>query len=344
MQYTGFSNNTPYEPVMINNTMSPGWSPIQLSPMSNVSHFEMAHTFMPQVPTCDPRNQQNASSNMGQAWPPAYQTPNNFFVSVVRADDMTVEQTASWIRTLGQCNAWEEADEYAQKFAVNNIWGYLLQKLTNDALKHELGISKYGHRLEIMLAIKCLFPMMAGSNHLEGKDNENREEFGSPMVESVAEAKFVEGDASPVQAHRSPSLSSAMAMSPCNKALEPEEHKKEVMKWVGPPGVKSAKKFTMPKDPHFNARTTSTRARPSHPLTYKTLRKVKLRAGKSGHAKGIGYLPKGSVVVINQIKGRSGRIVFQQEDGQFVKAGWVTLFTQDKQQMLKKFNPKTKTE
>ena len=79
-------------------------------------------------------------------------------------------------------------------------------------------------------------------------------------------------------------------------------------------------------------------------MIYKTLRKVKLRSGKSGHAKDIGYLPKGSVVVINQIKGRSGRVAFQKENGEFIKAGWVTLYTQDKQQLLKKFNPKTKTE
>ena len=117
-----------------------------------------------------------------------------------------------------------------------------------------------------------------------------------------------------------------------------------MMKWVGPPGAKSAIKFPLAKDLPPNAKGMSTRARPSNPLTYKTLRKVKLRSGKSGHAKVIGYLPKGSVVVINQIKGRSGRIVFQEEDGNFIKAGWVTLFTQDKQQLLKKFNPKTKTE
>jgi len=49
-------------------------------------------------------------------------------------------------------------------------------------------------------------------------------------------------------------------------------------------------------------------------------------------------------VVINQIKGRSGRVVVKQEAGGYKKAGWVTLYTQEKQQLLKKYNPKTKNE
>jgi len=47
----------------------------------------------------------------------------------------------------------------------NNIWGYLLQKLTNKSRKEELGIVKSGHRLEVMLAINCLFPKNEPSKH-----------------------------------------------------------------------------------------------------------------------------------------------------------------------------------
>lgn len=85
----------------------------------------------------------------------------------------------------------------------------------------------------------------------------------------------------------------------------------------------------------------SARASPMNPLHYKTLKKVKLRSGKSYLAKEVGYLPKGAVVLINQIKGRCGRVVFPKEDGSFKKAGWVTLFTEDKLHLLKKYNPRT---
>jgi hypothetical protein len=318
---------------------------------------QMASSMCQQIPS--PRCQQIPSPSLGHVWPPVHH-PQNSMVSVIRADDMSVEQTAAWVRTLGRFNQWEEADEYAQNFARNNIWGYLLQKLTNDALKHELGIAKYGHRLEIMLAIKCLFPMTELSEHLVKNDFGSKEPHRSPMIESVAEAGSMEGEGegSPVQIDRSPSLGSMMTYSPCNTALEPDEHKKEVKKWVGTKAAsaevmkwvgrsarsKKAVKSSSPKVLPFDLRVKSARARPSNPVVYKTLRKVKLRSGKSGHGKDIGYLPKGSVVVINQIKGRSGRVVVQQEAGGFKKAGWVTLYTQDKQQLLKKFNQKAKNE
>jgi len=337
-QITGVQNNAAvYQQVAISNPMSPQWSPIQLSPiLTPFAQSEMPQSFVPQVPSGDSRIQQIASPSIGSVWPPAYHPPNSF-VSVIRADSMTVEQTAAWVRTLGRFNKWEEADQYAQNFANNNIWGYLLQKLTNDALKNELGIVKYGHRLEIMLAIRCLFPCTSASNHLLEKDTDYKEELESPMLESIAEAGSFVGEGY----DRSPSLNSTMAYSPRNMAFEPEEHQKEVMKWVGSKvGPTAAVKSPSPKALPLNMRVNSARARPTNPVVYKTLRKVKLRSGKSGHAKDIGYLPKGSVVVINQIKGRSGRVVFQQEDGGFKKAGWVTLYTQDKQQLLKKFYPK----
>jgi len=90
----------------------------------------------------------------------------------------------------------------------------------------------------------------------------------------------------------------------------------------------------------LKSRSKSERARPTNPMAYKTLRKVQIRSGKSHHSNNIGYLPKGSVVVINQ--GRSGRVVFEEENGGFQNVGWVTLYTQDKHQFLKKYNPKRK--
>jgi len=90
----------------------------------------------------------------------------------------------------------------------------------------------------------------------------------------------------------------------------------------------------------FSVRRKSTRARPDNPIKYKTLRNAKIRSGKSVRTDGVGYLQKGAVVVINQIKGRSGRVVLPQHNGEFMKVGWVTLYTHDRQQLLEKVNPK----
>jgi len=92
----------------------------------------------------------------------------------------------------------------------------------------------------------------------------------------------------------------------------------------------------------FTMRKKSLRARPDNPIKYKTLRNAKIRSGKSVRTDIIGYLSKGSVVVINQIKGRSGRIVVEQPDGYYTKVGWVTLYTHDRQQLLEKLDYKRK--
>jgi len=94
----------------------------------------------------------------------------------------------------------------------------------------------------------------------------------------------------------------------------------------------------------FTMRKKSLRARPDNPIKYKTLRYAKIRSGKSVRTDIIGHLSKGSVVVINQIKGRSGRIVVEQPDGFYTKVGWVTLYTHDRQQLLEKLDYKRKEE
>jgi len=94
----------------------------------------------------------------------------------------------------------------------------------------------------------------------------------------------------------------------------------------------------------FSMTKKSLRARPDNPIKYKTLRNAKIRSGKSVRTDVIGYLSKGSVVVINQIKGRSGRIVVPKPGGVFTKVGWVTLYTHDRQQLLEKLDYKRKAE
>jgi len=52
----------------------------------------------------------------------------------------------------------------------------------------------------------------------------------------------------------------------------------------------------------------SKRASPSNPIEYKVLRKVAIRIGRSVYPRVLEELKEGNVVVINQIKRRSGRV------------------------------------
>jgi len=340
------------QPMMSNNYLSAHWPTVKASPMGNVLHwvqYDMSHVHSPHVQICHPSHQNMASANSsevtgssGYVGSQVHQQPTSF-IPVITADNLTVEQTAEWIRTLGRHNMWEEADAYGNNFAQNSIWGYLLQKLTDGGLKDDLGVVKYEHRLKIMWAIGHLFPRTAVSNNLVETDMVHKDVIQSPVLESSTETGSVKGNASPTQMGRSPAMSGIMINSPRNRDLQPEEHKNEVTKWGESANrYRIAFSFSSSKVLPLNSRSKSERARPTNPMAYKTLRKVKIRAGKSGHSNHVGYLPKGSVVVINQIKGRSGRVVFEDGNRGFKKAGWVTLYTQDKQQLLKKYNLKCK--
>jgi len=160
---------------------------------------------------------------------------------------------------------------------------------------------------------------------------------------------------------RSPSCKSQVKVSSCASTLRTDDQNKKVLKTIEKsmtpasnletrPTMKFSKtvKWQIPKATptealSFSVTRKSTRARPDNPLQYKTLRNAKIRSGKSVRTEGVGYLPKGSVVIINQIKGRSGRVVHPHGNGEFIKVGWVTLYTHDGQQLLEKVTCKRAT-
>jgi len=261
--------------------------------------------------------------------------PPNSMLSMPRTDLMTVEQTAAWIWMVGHVSGWEEADQYAQSFQKNNIWGYLLQKLTLDYLKSDLGIKKFGHRLKIMSEIRHLLDGMLGWDGQVEVDNDH--------------SRRLRADASVVDTHDSISYphmrketrskfsrNQSIAASNSNPIDVPrvEEENRE---------AQLPHKSAPNKERSSITRAKSTRASPDNPTRYKTFHNVKIRSGKSVRSADIGYLPKGSVVVINQVKGRSGRVVVQRDDGEFVKIGWVTLYTSDRQLLRKCVHKKNRT-
>jgi len=291
----------------------------------------------------------------------------NYMFAGVRADLMTVEQTGVWIKTLSHSKGWEEANQYSRSFQWNGICGRLLGKLTPESMKSELGIINYGHRIVIKAAIDCLYhdlPREVGKTE-NWSINENRTEAVQSTKSEGANTKY---ELSPVPnktTHQDVASFSVSESAAQNRMVEvasspklvlPTSKNNEVLKNIGKQSSPSTKKddssticklkadewqTSEPNDAEvlsFSVRKKSVRARPDNPLKYKVLRDGKLRFGKSVRSDFIKFISKGSVVVINQIKGRSGRVVVPQPDGSFTKVGWVTLYTHDRQQLLEKLN------
>jgi len=259
--------------------------------------------------------------------------PSKFMLSMPRVDLMTVEQTAEWIWTVGHVCGWDEADQYAESFQKNNIWGWLLQKLTVDCLKSDLGINKFGHRLMIMSAIRHLYFGSSGWECNFGADTEHSGKLrkgASEVNENSTNSPHM------LETKRSKYSWSQGILSPNSSPIYTPR--------VGNNGkAQLLQKSITNKEQSSSTRVKSTRASPDNPTRYKTFYKVKIRSGKSVRSADLGYLPKGSVVIINQVKGRSGRVVFPQDDGEFVKVGWVTLYTDDRQLLRKCVNKKNQT-
>jgi len=255
--------------------------------------------------------------------------PSKTILSMPRVDLMTVEQTAAWIWTVGHICGWDEADQYAESFQKNNIWGWLLQKLTVDSLKSDLGINKFGHRLMIISAIRHL---CFGSSGWEGNFVADTEHSGK-LRKAASEVYEKSNSPHTLKNNRSKySWNQGILSLNSNTMYSPR---------VGHTGKAwLLQKSIANKEQYSSTKVKSTRASPDNPTRYKTFYKVKIRSGKSVRSADLGYLPKGSVVVINQVKGRSGRVVLLQDDGEFVKVGWVTLYTDDRQ-LLRKYGNKT---
>lgn len=290
--------------------------------------------------------------------------------SFTKVSEMNVDNTAEWIRNLGKINRWPEADAYAQSFRNNNISGYLLDKLKIGSLKSELGITKYGHRLEIMAAINELYSSVSREGDKEGirRDTVSSTTASTPGVDPHLGTKgrshsvLINEMSHPVwTAARLCKGKSAGAVennnesswSPlCSNMLCLSKHAQEVRKWVNP----SNKSFSTRKwsnDPltylgstmndHTLAERSkgrSKRARPGNHIAYKALHTVTIQKGKSFSSCIVGYLVEKSIVLINQIKGRRGRIVLRTPNGELLVIGWVPLFTSKGQQLLAKYNKK----
>jgi len=80
-------------------------------------------------------------------WPRYHQPPTTLA-------GMNEKETAIWIEMLASFKGWKEAKTYSKSFKSNCVTGYVLPYLSVKALKSELDIIKFGHRLEIVAAIE----------------------------------------------------------------------------------------------------------------------------------------------------------------------------------------------
>jgi len=85
--------------------------------------------------------------NLRSTWPKNHQPPTTLA-------EMNVEETAIWLEMIARLKGWTEATIYAQSFKTNGISGHMLTYLTVQTLRSDLDIMKFGHRLEIIAAIK----------------------------------------------------------------------------------------------------------------------------------------------------------------------------------------------
>jgi len=70
--------------------------------------------------------------------------------------NMTIEQTAYWIWTIGCSKKWKEAEHYARTFAAHDIEGTSLKYLNHQRLETQLHIMNHSHRDVILESIRYL--------------------------------------------------------------------------------------------------------------------------------------------------------------------------------------------
>jgi len=81
---------------------------------------------------------------------------------------MNVEELATWVKDFSNFKRWNEADIYAEFFRLQGIDGEKIVQLNNKDLR-DLGISKLGHRLELLRTIKelCSHPRARCAEQME---------------------------------------------------------------------------------------------------------------------------------------------------------------------------------
>jgi len=271
--------------------------------------------------------------------------------SLTEISEMNVHNTEQWIGNLRWSKGWSEVDTWADSFRRN---------LKSD-------IKKYCQRLEMMAAINDLYSIAAR----EGENGIIKESLSStsPSTDRLNELLTNEGRgyiqlASNVNYpnQTAPSLWTAKSAGSdvknyaftvppgCRNWFGLSKDAQEVKKWFEPRNKsflarKSNKSlaYNCPKKsehPTDHVKCHHKRAIPGKQIAYKALYNVTIQKGKKYSSPIVGELIKNSIVLINQIKGRRGRIVLRKPNGELLVVGWVPLRTSKGHQLLAKYKKK----
>jgi len=89
--------------------------------------------------------------------PSFYNLPDERY-RICHVENMTFEDTASWVHTFCHHKGWDEAATYAKRFKDQEITGPLLSDLDDHKLEKWMEITNSSHRAELMSAIEYLVP------------------------------------------------------------------------------------------------------------------------------------------------------------------------------------------
>merc|ERR1719204_189111 len=174
-----------------------------------------------------------------------------------------------------------------------------------NSLKSELDVVMLGLRIEILTAIKKLISTYIDEEHEE----EHQETKGANAFQHAQEVRKWVNPGTDSRKTSWNSIHVAPITTSC--ALQREQSQTE------------------------NPKGKSKRARPGNHIAYKVLHSATIYSGKSFSSPVIGKLLEDSIVLINQTKGRRGRVVLRNSNGEFVNVGWVPLFTNEGHQLLR---------
>jgi len=260
--------------------------------------------------------------SIGQVWPPVHHPPNSR-VSMVRADNMTVGQTAEWVRTHGRYNLWD--DLALTLFQLDlPVWSFhkegwpagvpslICCVRSSSNLRCNMSIPGCCWRMVISTELRMQYlqltqfhphilswdyvcSMFSSAKCFEGSFFWNRQ-----LIANIISNRYLH-----------------LTMPNCSLTVL------FVNFWGRYPIIL------------FTANFLTYSSAPSHPVVYKTLQKPNYERQKV-------VLRKFSVICPGVLSFWCGIVVFRDQFGGNRTAGWVTLYSEDNEQLLRKYNPPTK--
>jgi len=103
------------------------------------------------------RNNSSVVSTLGSIVSPSFYHLSDERFRICHVENMTFEETASWVWTFCHQKGWDEAATYAERFKDQEVTGPLLSDLDDHKLEKWIEITNASHRADLLSAIGYLF-------------------------------------------------------------------------------------------------------------------------------------------------------------------------------------------